>query len=788
MLHVDVGNTLRGGLRTGIQRVVRSLAYDLASKAPDSTRLIAFDPAAERYFALADPELIRSADSLADLKAEDRIYFPFHTFAQGDIYFEPDSTWSEPLNRGALFRQLKAKGVIVVILNHDAIPVLLPEVCHPNTLISFSEAIADHLQYADYALTTSQGVDRDLKALSLRFLGRSMATRVVGLGADFEALAPEEAQPSTATAAAFPELAGQRYLLSVGTIEPRKNHALLLKAFDRLEAKDAGLVIVGRQGWMADDLLAALKTHPDYGKRLFWYTAIDDDALLALYRNAHASVLPSHYEGYGLPAVEALTQGCATIVSNTGSLPEVTGGHAAIFPGGDGEALYAILDRLYRDPAYHSELKDKARSFRPISWREASTAAKAALDGIRSGASHGFDQPVRQIVYLSTNPEILDLSLRSVRDHLSFIDRVVVLTKPERKAAIEAIARRHFADAVVLADDEVTEASLPSDHQARNTWLRKNLYRHDAIEPNFLSADEDYLALRPLDRGDFQNGSRHTGYNFLEDMGGWLAGSPTATSYDRGIRNAWRLLAKAAYPTRGFASHMPQIVNKSLVNEIYDRFIPAADAAALDEWSLYFNVAMQLYPRHFEAKPYKTLGWPMRTGDWFPEIAPAAPAFENYYPQSYAPGGPFNGLGPLGDLDAKIARMRQGIANATRIEREGGGEHVPSPFALIVTEDGLRFVGDGTVVAGKRNVRRILLINGAKGEAPIKGKLDMFLTEPRGTPGGGESVALGEVTWMPLLPPEKPGLYPIRFFATLKNGSRIGTRGLLTVIEDRKPQ
>ena len=90
MLHVDVGNTLRGGLRTGIQRVVRSLAYDLACKAPNCTRLIAFDPAAERYFALADPELIRSANSLADVKAEDRIYFPFHTFAPGDIYFEPN--------------------------------------------------------------------------------------------------------------------------------------------------------------------------------------------------------------------------------------------------------------------------------------------------------------------------------------------------------------------------------------------------------------------------------------------------------------------------------------------------------------------------------------------------------------------------------------------------------------------------------------------------------------------------------------------------------------------------
>ena len=122
MLYIDVGNTLRGGLRTGIQRVVRSLSYELAVNAPSKTRLIAFDVAAGRYFALADPELIQSAGSLTDIGREARVYFDFADFARGDIFFEPDSSWTEPLNRGALFRRLKAQGVIVVVLNHDVIP------------------------------------------------------------------------------------------------------------------------------------------------------------------------------------------------------------------------------------------------------------------------------------------------------------------------------------------------------------------------------------------------------------------------------------------------------------------------------------------------------------------------------------------------------------------------------------------------------------------------------------------------------------------------------------------
>ena len=362
----------------------------------------------------------------------------------------------------------------------------------------------------------------------------------------------------------------------------------------------------------------------------------------------------------------------------------------------------------------------------------------------------------------------------------------MVLTKPDAREAIAAIATRHFPQAVILTDDAVAGGNLPTDHQARNTWLRKHLYAQPTIEANFLAADEDLLALRQLDRAHYQSGTAHTGYYFQEDMATWLAGSPVPTSFDRGMRNVWRALAEAAYPTRAYASHMPQIVNKSLVNEIFDRFVTSRDARPYDEWSLYFNVASQLYPRHFTAKPYGALGWPMRPGDWLPELELLDPAFENYYPQNYeaADGGMFVGLKPLGDLDAKTNRAAAALEQARRAELEGGGAHAPSPLALIVAPDGLRFVGPGTILAGMRNVRRILLLNGAGDVTLVTGSLDMFVTEPRGTPVRGESVRLGEVCWIPLLPPDKPGLYAIRFFAALDSGQRLEARGLLTVVAD----
>jgi hypothetical protein len=360
------------------------------------------------------------------------------------------------------------------------------------------------------------------------------------------------------------------------------------------------------------------------------------------------------------------------------------------------------------------------------------------------------------------------------------------LTKPDAKAAIEAVAARHFRQHVILTDDVLLGGtSLTLEHTPRNSWLRKLLYAQDCIEPSFLAADEDYLALRPLGLAYFQAESVHTGYFFIEDMGTWLAGSPTATSYDRGMRNAWRLLREAAYPARGYASHMPQIVNKRLVNEIYDRFVIDADHAWLDEWSLYFNVASQLYPRHFAAEPYGTLGWPMRTGDWFPDITPRQPAFENYYTENYGAAGVFTGLQPLSDLEAKTERTLDAIAHARTIEMDGGGGHSPGTLALILTKDALSFMASGTVVAGKANVRRILLIDGAQNAGTLKGKLDMFVTDPHGAVVGGESVAIGDVCWMPLLPPERPGLYAIRFFATLDSGERLEARGGLTVIGDK---
>jgi len=163
----------------------------------------------------------------------------------------------------------------------------------------------------------------------------------------------------------------------------------------------------------------------------------------------------------------------------------------------------------------------------------------------------------------------------------------------------------------------------------------------------------------------------------------------------------------------------------------------------------------------------------MRPGDWLPEILPTDSAFENFYPANYAPDGMFAGLSSRGDREAKIDRALAAFARARHAEFEGSGTHTPGMLGVVVTPEALKFVGTGTVLAGIGNVRRVLLVNAAPDAEKVKGKLEMFVTDARGALVRGETVRLGEVCWIPLLPPEAPGLYPIRFFATLD-----GARGL----------
>jgi glycosyltransferase involved in cell wall biosynthesis len=148
------------------------------------------------------------------------------------------------------------------------------------------------------------------------------------------------------------------YLLSVGVLQPRKNLARLVRAYNRIAGDlPHRLVLVGKEGWAGEELRRAIGESPP-GKAPVFTGYVPDADLPALYAGADIFVYPSLYEGFGLPPLEAMACGAPVITSNTSSLPEVVGDAGVTVDPLDTEALArAILD-LLQDEARRSSLRE----------------------------------------------------------------------------------------------------------------------------------------------------------------------------------------------------------------------------------------------------------------------------------------------------------------------------------------------------------------------------------------------------------------------------------------------
>lgn len=160
--------------------------------------------------------------------------------------------------------------------------------------------------------------------------------------------------------AAFRRRAGieRPYLLSVGTREPRKNGATLIRAFARIAPEIVhDLVMVGPAGWMGGDLDRALAALPPTIRERVRLTGFVADAdLPRWYAGAAAFAYPARYEGFGLPVLEAMACGAPVVTSDLSSLPEVSGDAALLVPPDDEAGLAAALLRLATDPALAADL------------------------------------------------------------------------------------------------------------------------------------------------------------------------------------------------------------------------------------------------------------------------------------------------------------------------------------------------------------------------------------------------------------------------------------------------
>jgi glycosyltransferase involved in cell wall biosynthesis len=169
------------------------------------------------------------------------------------------------------------------------------------------------------------------------------------------------------------------YVLSVGTLEPRKNLPMLLQAFDRLLARtgtrsaELELVTVGGRGWRDRHLRAELERRLP-GGRVHAIGYVPESDLVALYGGAEVLAYPSHFEGFGLPALEAMACGTPVVASDIQALREVSAGAAVLVPPGDERALATSIAALVEDPALRAAARERGLA-RASAFRWENTAA-----------------------------------------------------------------------------------------------------------------------------------------------------------------------------------------------------------------------------------------------------------------------------------------------------------------------------------------------------------------------------------------------------------------------------
>ena len=177
-----------------------------------------------------------------------------------------------------------------------------------------------------------------------------------------------------------------RFILHVGTLQPRKNITTLIEAFAQLQIPDLQLILVGGKGWLYDEIFARIQ-ELDIEDKVIFTGYVPDEELPLWYNAAELFVLPSVYEGFGMPVVEAMACGTPVIASNTSSIPEAVGDAGLLF---DPHSVSELVDRMghvLNDPAQQAKMKEKGgRHARNFSWEHA--GQKTAVSYQRALADH----------------------------------------------------------------------------------------------------------------------------------------------------------------------------------------------------------------------------------------------------------------------------------------------------------------------------------------------------------------------------------------------------------------
>lgn len=419
--YFDVTKTLEFDLHTGIQRVVRQIFRRcrdlLPTQGDEAIPVVAVDgrfhtltPAGIETLLRDVPSRLRATRAAAAvpwyrrfirrcLAADPRLWAPIlerQTNARfrgqhrslyaddpldlrpGDVLVLLDHFFGgSPVIAAA--RRAARRGVRIVTLVYDMIPVTHSQFMTPLVRYTFRRGLLATARISVGLLTISDFCVGEIR----RFLAPHVTpppVRRFHLGHDLAGAEPDRPVGSSAfgdAAAAFWRSQGPTFLM-IGSIEPRKGHALVLDGFDLAWSRgsEGKLLIIGRPGWDMEAFLARYATHPERGRRLLIASDMADADVAEAMRRGDAGIVASAVEGFGLPLVECLAAGLPVFAANIPVFREIANGSAAFFRRDDPATLAALIREF---PQARPALQACADAFVWPDWNAAGAMFVAAL-------------------------------------------------------------------------------------------------------------------------------------------------------------------------------------------------------------------------------------------------------------------------------------------------------------------------------------------------------------------------------------------------------------------------
>ena len=258
------------------------------------------------------------------------------------------------------------KKIKIVMTVHDLVPALFPNFSTLKKTLYYKYALKYIFKLVDHFIVPSKSVSDDLRKL-YSINQKRISIVYEGVSKAYHSGNCEK----------------EDYILSVSTLEPRKNFIRIIESYIYLKKKyriKENLLIVGKKGWKYLDIL---RVPNKFKENIIFKDYVPENHLIELYQKAKLLVYPSLYEGFGLPVVEAMACGCPVVTSNVSSLPEIAGDAALLVNpinvGEIAEAIYKILNNEFFATSLMNKGFIQAGKF---SWKKCAQETKKIYDKV----------------------------------------------------------------------------------------------------------------------------------------------------------------------------------------------------------------------------------------------------------------------------------------------------------------------------------------------------------------------------------------------------------------------